>query len=77
MRSARRMDASRCSEHAHVIIMHRYTIAQQSFSIRIISGIDLMPIKPINNAITLLGDITTEKMRHAAKKELQTWEVSI
>jgi AdoMet-dependent rRNA methyltransferase SPB1 len=40
----------------------------------IIIGIDLVPIKPINNVITIESDITVPKCKQLLSKELKQWK---
>ena len=43
----------------------------------VIIGVDLFPIRPIRNVITLQEDITTQKCRHEIKKNLKGWKVDV
>ncbi|XP_039091842.1 pre-rRNA 2'-O-ribose RNA methyltransferase FTSJ3 [Hyaena hyaena] len=43
----------------------------------LIVGVDLVPIKPLPNVVTIQEDITTERCRQALRKELKTWKVDV
>merc|ERR1712137_583787 len=43
----------------------------------VIIGVDLLPIRPIRNVVTLKEDITTQKCRHEIKKHLKGWKVDV
>ncbi|XP_071550565.1 pre-rRNA 2'-O-ribose RNA methyltransferase FTSJ3-like [Panulirus ornatus] len=43
----------------------------------LIVGVDLYPIKPIPGTLSIIGDITTEKMRHDLKTTLKTWKADL
>ena len=43
----------------------------------IVLGIDLVPIKPIENVTTFQADITTDHCKQLLKKELKTWKADV
>mmetsp|Transcript_8139 Transcript_8139/g.34217 ORF Transcript_8139/g.34217 Transcript_8139/m.34217 type:complete len:850 (+) Transcript_8139:53-2602(+) len=43
----------------------------------VLVGVDLLPIRPIRNVITLKEDITTQKCKHELKKCFKGWKVDV
>lgn len=43
----------------------------------IIVGVDIVPIRPIPNVVTLTADIRTQECRSAIRKELQGWKADV